>query len=253
MHYFVIFTLMLCDCLGSIPQRIINRVNAEQPMMAASIRQHCERRYEINDPPINDVSHWIEKIRAVPSVFETPVIVQPLIPILTDNSNTSDNEITIDNLTHNSEEHEEKKEILENDSKAIADEELFVENTPEIIEVTQNVNPFTSAINTNNVVEASAPPLPNTVFVASTPVPDTVVKCSTPVTNSLERSNEVGDLNDGQLMLDNGFDLKVDHYSHLGPLELPSRIDNEDCLIDENESIGDISQVEVTSRNIIFI
>ena len=56
---------------GSIPQRITRRVNAEQPLIAGRIRKHCERRYEIKDPDVHDIT-ILEKIKSLPSIFEVP-------------------------------------------------------------------------------------------------------------------------------------------------------------------------------------
>ena len=58
--------------LGSIPQRFINRLSAEQPMFANTIRKHCERRYKDQDPPHDIGDQFIEKLSRVPSVFEKP-------------------------------------------------------------------------------------------------------------------------------------------------------------------------------------
>ena len=68
------FALLAFFCvLGSIPQRFINRLSAEQPMFANTIRKHCERRYKDQDPPHDVGDHFIEKLSRVPSVFEKPL------------------------------------------------------------------------------------------------------------------------------------------------------------------------------------
>lgn len=56
---------------------------------------------------------------------------------------------------------------------------------------------------------------------------------------------------DMESILDNGFDLRENHYSKNnetdGRVQLPSlRISHEESLMDDSESIGELSEVEVT-------
>lgn len=75
---------------------------------------------------------------------------------------------------------------------------------------------------------------------------ESVPSLQTPETIDPEVSiSEIGSI------LNNGFDLKENHYSKNketdGTIELPyQRISNEESLMDDSESIGEISEVEVT-------
>lgn len=174
--------------LGSIPQRIKNRVNAEQPLLAGRIRKHCERRYEIRDPDVDGIT-ILEKIKCVPSLFEEPPTPRPVTTSVGENKTPS--------------EHTKKDPIAEMDT--------------------------TSA----------------TAAVSSTP------HSSRKSTGESQESFQSADEKQSSgFVLDNGFDLKENHYTKStrdgGKVELPPRrMTSEDSLMNDSESIGDFSQVEV--------
>eukprot|EP00111_Clytia_hemisphaerica_P001584 TCONS_00004518-protein len=122
------------DLKGSIPGRITKRVNAEQPLLAGRIRKHCERRYEIRDPPLDGIT-ILEKIKAVPSIFEEPP--QPLEPPLEEKEEITNNEAETDD------------KILNEDAQS---DDVLSTSTP-VVERKPTIESVSSSIQTGDTID----------------------------------------------------------------------------------------------------
>ncbi|XP_057315186.1 uncharacterized protein LOC130656366 isoform X2 [Hydractinia symbiolongicarpus] len=178
------------DLHGSIPQRIINRVSAEQPLFAASIRKHVERRYEIQDPE-ESKSNWLEKLHSAPSIIEKIAVpmVNTATAIFKDENNSE---------TDGSPELPVKNQLEKDGDNDILLKEEKSENATDVSDTQTDPN----EINTTDIGE-----------------------------------------DDSHVLTSSGFNIKENYYSPVNEeLVLPPRITDEDSLINDTESIGDLSQ-----------
>ena len=108
-------------------------MNAEQPLLAGRIRKHCERRYEIRDPPTEGIT-ILDKIKAVPSIFEEPP--EPLEP-------PSDEEEEVTNI---------ETKIDENNLKEGTQSDILSTSTP-VVERKSTIESVSGSINTGDTID----------------------------------------------------------------------------------------------------